>query len=116
MLICQLSITPSLATKSLPSLLPTTVSIAASNAMSRILSLTAPLNTIATAPSASSATAANLEGSTALETVRSTLTETVFLLSELLCGQNIRELPLNPFRAMHRYPRKVHPLRVWQLV
>ena len=76
MLLCKPRFTPSLGEKPLPSLVPTTVSIAASEAMSRILSLTGPLNTIATAPSASSAASANFDGLTASETVPSTFTNT----------------------------------------
>ena len=56
--------------------------IAAVEAISRVLSLTGPLNTIAIAPSASSAAFANFEGPTGSETVPSTITNSAFLGSK----------------------------------
>ena len=73
------ALTSSRVAKPLPSLVPITVSIDASDAMSRMRSLTAPLITIATAPSASTAAAARFLGPTASVTVPSTFTKTALL-------------------------------------
>ena len=63
------ALTPSRVSYPFPAFVPITVGIAASLAISKVLSLTGPLNTIAIAPSAASASLANLAGPTSSEIV-----------------------------------------------